>query len=148
MRRDRLSFLFQLVERCLGLVDAHRQFARPLERGRNIVVVVAEIGAAAGGFELDGERVEPFAGRDRLLLRHFARVAESLVSLSSHITMGVESCAAFFGVNSFRFACGGGGKAGPRLSDAQLILSHPAKSIGFGLSAGLGARLAEIGQAL
>src|SRR5438045_2087340 len=70
----------QLIERRLCLFDAHRQLARPLERGGDVVVVVAEIGTFAGGFELHGKRLEPLAGGDLVLLRNFAGVLGALIS--------------------------------------------------------------------
>src|SRR5437763_10188669 len=55
LSREGLLLSFQLVQGRLDLFDAHRQFTRPLERGGDIVVVVAEIGAFMGGSQFDHE---------------------------------------------------------------------------------------------
>ena len=130
-----------------SLFDAHGQFARPLKGGGDVVVVVAEIGAFAGGFELHGQRVEPLAGGDRILLRDLASVLGALIGGIRHIAVRVQGGAAALGGGRVGLARHGGREAGARFLDAQLVLAHPADPISLGLRFRIAARLLQINDA-
>src|SRR6266513_3154200 len=91
LSREGLLLSFQLVQGRIDLFDAHRQFTRPLERGGDIVVVVAQIGAFMGGGQFDHEGAQSLIRRERVLPRHLAPVQGTLVSRVRHVAAALES---------------------------------------------------------
>jgi hypothetical protein len=121
--------------------------SRALQRGRRIIVAVAQKGAATRRIEFDAKGIQPFARSNYALLFDLLGVVRLLVGFVRLKPAGMKRRAApgdRFGIG---FACHRRGEVCTGFFDAQFELPHSAETIGFGLRLRFAAGPFEIGQA-
>src|SRR6202030_4364788 len=102
---DGLGMTDGLVECLSRLVDPQREVARPLIRGRNIIVIVAEIGAFARRLQFDDQGLHSLARGDNGLAVDFLGMTQTFLDRVGLEAPGTEDGAPVSRGRRAGFAC-------------------------------------------